>query len=90
VLHVSIDEGIAGADAEVVELLTLNQALDRLAQRDARLARIVEYRFFGGMAEAEIAEALGLSTRTIERDWKRARAYLFQSLQAIASAEPCS
>jgi RNA polymerase sigma factor (TIGR02999 family) len=89
-LHVSIDEGIAGADAEVVELLTLNQALDRLAQRDARLARIVKYRFFGGMAEAEIAEALGLSTRTIERDWKRARAYLFQSLQAIASAEPCS
>jgi RNA polymerase sigma factor (TIGR02999 family) len=86
-VHVPLDEAIAGADAEVVEVLTLNQALDRLAERDQRLARIVECRFFGGMPESEIAEALGVSTRTIERDWKRARTYLFQSLCAAPPRE---
>lgn len=86
-LHVPLDDGMARADVEVVDLLTLDQALDRLAQRDRRLAHIVECRFFGGMPESEIAEALGLSTRTVERDWRRARAYLFQSLQAKPSAE---
>jgi DNA-directed RNA polymerase specialized sigma24 family protein len=53
-----------------------------LAARDERLARIVECRFFGGMRETEIAEALGVSERTIERDWRRARAYLLTMLAA--------
>lgn len=86
-VHVPLDDAMTGADAEVVELLTLDQAIERLARHDARLARIVECRFFGGMPESEIAEALGLSTRTVERDWRRARAYLFQSLQAGTSPE---
>lgn len=86
-LHVPLDDAMAGADAEVVELLTLDQAIERLARHDERLARIVECRFFGGMPESEIAEVLGLSTRTVERDWRRARAYLFQSLQAGTSPE---
>lgn len=79
-VRVPLDENTLGPDAELVELLTLNQALDDLATRDERLARIVECRYFGGMAEEEIAEALGVSTRTVERDWSRARAYLFTRL----------
>lgn len=77
-VRVPLDENSSGpgADAGFVELLALNQALDQLEARQERLARIVECRFFGGMPEAEIAEAFGVSTRTVERDWKRARAYL--------------
>lgn len=79
-LQVDLDERTGSADAEIFELLSVNQALDRLAQQDERLARVVECRFFGGMRDSEIAEALGISERTVERDWRRARAYLFTML----------
>ena len=79
-IHVPLDEGRAGVDSELVELLSLDQALDRLEERNERMARIVECRFFGGMPHAEIAEAIGVSTRTVERDWMRARAYLYTLL----------
>jgi RNA polymerase sigma factor (TIGR02999 family) len=79
-IKVPLDEERTGVDSEVFELLALNQALEQLEARDEQLARVVECRFFGGMAEADIAEALGVSTRTIERAWVRARAYLFASL----------
>jgi RNA polymerase sigma factor (TIGR02999 family) len=81
-VRVELDTDLAAADGEVFELLSVNRALEQLAARDERLARIVECRFFGGMREAEIAEALGLSERTIERDWRRARAYLLTMLAA--------
>jgi RNA polymerase sigma factor (TIGR02999 family) len=58
------------------ELLAIDQALDRLAQLDERLARVVELRFFAGLTEAEIAEALGRDERTVRRDWRKARAVL--------------
>lgn len=79
-VRVPLDDSARAEDAEVVELLSVNQALEQLEVRDERLARLVECRFFGGMSEAEIAEALGVSTRTIERDWRRARAYLYTLL----------
>ena len=79
-VHVELDERRDGADPEVVELLTLDQALDRLEERNERMARIVECRFFGGMPHAEIAEAVGVSVSTVERDWTRARAYLLAEL----------
>lgn len=79
-IKVPLDEERTGVDSEVFELLALNQALEQLEARDEQLARVVECRFFGGMPEADIAEALGVSTRTIERAWVRARAYLFASL----------
>lgn len=69
-------------DATLVELLAMDQALRQLAEKDARLARVVECRFFGGLSDAEIAETLGISERTVTRDWKRARAYLFQMLSS--------
>jgi RNA polymerase sigma factor (sigma-70 family) len=52
-----------------------------LAQADARLAQVVEMRYFGGLSEAEIADALGLSERTVRRDWEKARLLLMAALQ---------
>ncbi len=62
------------------QLLALDQALDRLAELDERLPRVVEMRFFAGLKEQEIAEVLGTSERTIQRDWARARAWLYREL----------
>lgn len=64
-----------------VELLDLDRAMRRLAARFPRLERIVECRFFGGMSNEETAVALDISSRTVKRDWVRARTYLLQSLQ---------
>jgi RNA polymerase sigma factor (TIGR02999 family) len=86
-VRVELDEDVAAIDSEVLELLSVNQALDQLAAKDERLARIVECRFFGGMREAEIAEALGVSERTVERDWRRARAHLLTILAAGPPAD---
>jgi RNA polymerase sigma factor (sigma-70 family) len=61
-------------------LLDINEALDRLAEIDPRLARVVECRFFGGLSEDEIAEALGVTRRTVQRDWAKARMLLRRSL----------
>lgn len=65
------------ADFDVDELLTLNDALDEL---DPRQRQVVECRFFGGMEEREIAEALGVTERTVRRDWVKARAWLYRAL----------
>lgn len=61
-------------------LLTVNDALDRLQEQDARKARVVLYRFFGGMTTQAIADVLDVSTRTVERDWRAARAWLKREL----------
>jgi RNA polymerase sigma factor (TIGR02999 family) len=75
------DLALAGGDeANDIDLLALDQALMELADHDKRLCRVVECRFFGGMSVAETAEALGLGTRTVERDWTRAKAYLYERL----------
>ena len=81
-VRVPLDENTAGSSSELFDLLALEQALERLEARDEQLARVVECRFFGGMPEADIAEALGVSTRTVERSWVRARAYLQTTLTA--------
>jgi RNA polymerase sigma factor (TIGR02999 family) len=66
---------------EAAELLVeLHEALTRLATVDERLARIVELRFFGGLTEVETAEALGLSDRTVRREWLKAKAWLHVEL----------
>jgi len=64
------------------EILDVHAALDDLARIDARLARVVEMRYFGGMEDAEIAEALNLSKRTVTRDWDKARLLLAQALRS--------
>ena len=63
------------------QLIDLDTELAALAAVDARAARVVELRFFGGLLEAEIAEALGVSVITVKRDWKAARAWLAARLQ---------
>jgi RNA polymerase sigma factor (TIGR02999 family) len=63
------------------ELLALDEALTRLAEEDARLAQVVECRFFGGLTEPEIAEALGMSVRSVARDWHLARGWLHRELR---------
>jgi len=62
------------------ELLALDAALDRLEQKDARLRALVEYRFFGGLSDREIAELLQVSERTVNRDWAKARAWLHKEV----------
>jgi RNA polymerase sigma factor (TIGR02999 family) len=61
-------------------LVALDAALIQLAALDARQAKVVECRFFGGLTEEETAEALGTSPRTVKRDWAKARSWLFQKL----------
>jgi RNA polymerase sigma factor (TIGR02999 family) len=68
------------------EMLAIDRALTRLAVLDERLARIVEWRYFGGMTEEEVAEALGVTSRTVRRDWRKARAFLYRELQGEGSA----
>lgn len=70
--------GSGALDAE--DLLALNEGLDRLAELDARQARVVELRFFGGLTVPEAALVLGVSNRTIEGDWAHARAWLKREL----------
>lgn len=68
-----------------VDILALDAALDELAEKSERLARTVELRFFGGMTAEEIAEEMDLSSRTVERDWQKARTYLLEILDPPAS-----
>ena len=73
------EEAIMASDSPEA-LLEINDALDRLARVDARLAKLVEYRFFGGFSEEETAKRLGLTKRTIDRDWAKARMLLRRQL----------
>lgn len=79
-IHVPLREELTGEAEETVDLLALDEALDALAEMDPRLRDVVECRFFAGMTMAETAEALAVSKRTAERDWTRARAYLYRVL----------
>ena len=64
------------------EVLQVHEALQALAQMEPRLAQVVEMRYYGGLDNAEIAQALDVSLRTVERDWERARLFLHHSLSA--------
>ena len=74
-----MDEASA-TTSPTVDLVALDEALNRLSELDARQSQIVELRFFGGLNEAEIAAVLHLSTATIKRDWRLARIMLHQHL----------
>jgi RNA polymerase sigma factor (TIGR02999 family) len=68
------------AETRAVEILALDRALTSLAGLNERLSRLVELRFFAGLNEEETAEVMGTSERTVRRDWRKARAFLFQAL----------
>jgi RNA polymerase sigma factor (TIGR02999 family) len=78
--RVALDDAVATGASPDVDVLALDQALDRLEQLDPRQARVVELRYFGGMSAAEAADAVGLSLATVNRDWAMARAWLFREL----------
>ncbi len=79
-LRVTLDEGIAGGVEPVVDVLSLDNALNRLAAVEPRWAQVVELRFFGGLEITEVAALLEISTATVKRDWQFARAWLAREL----------
>ncbi len=81
-LKVTLQESSAATNTPSIDLLALDRALDKLSAADPLLGRIVIMRFFGGLTIAETADALDRSTRSVERDWTRARMYLYRDLEA--------
>ena len=79
-VRIEYTENVPGIEHDFEQLLLLDTALSELAERDPRLEQIVECRFFGGMTARETAATLDISQRTVERDWTRAKAYLYQSM----------
>jgi RNA polymerase sigma-70 factor, ECF subfamily len=76
----SLDEAIPVPPQRPDLLIVIDEALKRLSRRDPRQADIVERKFFGGLKEEEIAEQLGISVRTVKRDWRLARAWLYKQM----------
>lgn len=77
----SMSEELIEAEPIRVDLLVLDESLDRLRTMDAQLAQVVELRFFGGLGDADIAEVLKCSTRSVRRAWSVARAWLAREMQ---------
>ncbi len=75
-LKITLGDDVAAADSKAMELLMLDRALARLQEIDLRQARIVEMRYFAGLKIEETAEVLGVSVRTVKRDWTLAKAWL--------------
>jgi RNA polymerase sigma factor (TIGR02999 family) len=73
---VELEKATVCAHENCEEWIAVDQALGRLAQRDARMARMVELRYFVGLTEEEAAEALNISSKTVKRDWKVAKEWL--------------
>lgn len=80
----SLDDSFdPGQDSTLTEMVALDAAITRLSGLDIRLAQLVEMRYFGGMDEDEIAVSLGVTERTLRRDWRRARAFLLTQLEDV-------
>ncbi len=79
-VRVSLDHNVLAGSDDATSLLELDDALARLAAASPRLARVVVCRFYGGMEEEEIAAALNLTVRTVQRDWVKARVFLQRAL----------
>jgi len=78
-------DALAAADERAETLIALDDALMKLAALDVRLARVVECRFFGGLTEEETAAALGVTARTVRRDWVKAKGWLLEVLEEYSS-----
>jgi len=79
--RISLDQAEIPVAARADALIALDEALERLAVVDDRLARVVECRFFAGLTEVETAETLGVSRRTVAREWAIAKGWLYQELR---------
>lgn len=79
--RVPLDDAMLAADESSELLVALDAALTRLGEIDRRRAQVVECRYFGGLTEGETAEALGITARTVRRDWVRAKEWLYRELR---------
>lgn len=79
-IQITLDEGLVASKGETVELLDLNRALSKLEKIDARKAKLVELRFFGGLTVEETAEVLKISPNTVLNDWNFAKTWLFRDM----------
>ncbi len=79
-VHITLDDETIASGDQPDALLQIDAAINRLEAINARLAQVVEYRFFGGLTHDEIAEVLGVTVRTVERDWAKARMLLHADL----------
>jgi RNA polymerase sigma-70 factor (ECF subfamily) len=84
--RVTLDEALVAKEGKDLELLSLDEAMTRLAGVDERAARVVELRIFGGLTVTEIAHVLGVSKRTVDGDWSVARMWLARELRPEAGA----
>ncbi|HEY6392911.1 MAG TPA: sigma-70 family RNA polymerase sigma factor [Bryobacteraceae bacterium] len=80
-LRIDVDQAYIAAGQRSVDILALDEALIKLEKLDPRQSMIVELRFFGGLPERDIAEILGVSERTVKREWQSARAWLFGQIR---------
>lgn len=85
--QVTLGDAPIEAAVPLDEMIALDDALQRLGALDERLAKVVELRFFAGLGEDEVAQVLGVTTRTVQRDWVRARAWLHAELRDAAPQE---
>lgn len=79
-VYFSLDDVQIPIEERADSIIVLNEALERLEKFDEKQAKIVEMRFFGGMNNAEVAEALGISERTVGREWQAARLWLYREM----------
>lgn len=79
-IHVSLDEAAVAAVEEVTDFVALDEALSALEAVDPQKGRIVELRYFGGLSMEETAEVLKISPRTVRREWRRAKAWLYRMM----------
>jgi RNA polymerase sigma factor (TIGR02999 family) len=77
---VSLEEALPVSSQKTADLVGLDEALKQLAAFNARQSEVVELRYFGGLSEEEVAEVLKISVRTVRRDWRLARAWLYREL----------
>jgi RNA polymerase sigma factor (TIGR02999 family) len=83
---VPLEDHDAPVEAAAAELVEMDAALEKLAALDGRLAKVVELRYFAGLSVKEVAEVLGVTDRTIKRDWQAARAFLYRELHPDGDA----
>ena len=84
VVRVTLSDELEIAADVHLDVLRLEDALQRLEKLDERLGQIVQYRYFGGLTEEEIAALLGVTDRTVRREWRKARAFLHSELAGAA------
>ncbi len=85
--RVPLDDDLLSFEASAIDLLALDEALEKLAAHDSELARLVELRFFGGLTVEETGKVLGLSVRQVEGAWITARAWLFRAVGGSAARD---